>query len=98
MEIEQLKQEEKELTDRLVENKDKQRELNRIAFVAKYSVDVGDTVEWTDFKTQKKGVVSRIEFAGTIPYWYHAFLFNSDGKLGKIEMRIWKPESIKKVN
>ena len=89
MNLEQLKQQEKELTDLLIENRVKQRELNTIAFIQKNGFDVGDIVEWIDGKNQKKGIISEIECTGTIPYYYKAQLFNSDGKVGKRESRIW---------
>ena len=89
MNLEQLKQQEKELTDLLSENRSKQRELNKIAFIQKHGVNVGDTVEWMDGNTPRKGVISEIEFSGTTPNYYKAQLFNSDGKIGKRDMRIW---------
>ena len=89
MNLEQLKQQEKELTDLLSENRDKQRELNKIDFIQKHGVDVGDTIEWIDGNTPRKGIISEIEFRGTTPNYYKAQLFNSDGKIGKRETRIW---------
>lgn len=89
MNLEQLKQQEKELTNLLSENRSKQRELSKIAFIQKHGFDVGDAVEWMDGKTPRKGVISEIEFSGTTPNCYKAKLFNSDGKIGKREMRIW---------
>ena len=89
MNLEQLKQQEKELTDLLIENRVKQRELNTIAFIQKNGFDVGDIVEWMDGKNQKKGIISEIECSGTMPNHYKAKLFNSDGNVGKREVRIW---------
>lgn len=89
MNLEQLKQQEKELTELLSENRNKQRELNKIAFIQKHGVDVGDIVEWMDGNTPRKGVISEIEFSGTTPNYYKAQLFNSDGKAGKRDARIW---------
>lgn len=89
MDLEQLKQQEKELTELLSENRDKQRELNKIAFIQKHGVDVGDTIEWMDGNTPRKGVVLDIEFSGVTAAYYRALLFNSDGKVGKKEIRIW---------
>ena len=89
MELEQLKQQEKELTELLSENRNKQKELNKIAFIQKHGIDVGDTVEWMDGNTPRNGVISEIEFSGTTPNYYKAKLFNSDGKVGKRDMRIW---------
>lgn len=89
MTIEQLKEEETELTDRLSENRNKQRELYKIDFVEKYGADVGDTIEWMDGKTLKRGVVHNIKFSGVKPSLYEAFLFNADGAVGKRSNRIW---------
>ena len=89
MNLEQLKQQEKELTELLSENRSKQRELNRITFIQKNGFDIGDIVEWMDGKNQKKGIISEIECSGTIPNYYKAQLFNSDGKVGKREAIIW---------
>lgn len=90
MNLQELKQQEKELTDLLSENRSKQKELNKIAFIQKHGVDVGDIVEWMDSSNiPRKGVVSEIEFSGTTPNYYKAQLFNSDGKVGKRDTRIW---------
>ena len=89
MTIEQLEKQEKELNNLLSENRRKQRELNKIAFIEKHGIDVGDTVEWMDGNTPRKGVIGEIEFSGVNPNYYKAILFNSDGKLGKRYMRIW---------
>jgi hypothetical protein len=89
MTIEQLQQEEKELRILLSENRNRQRELNKNAFIQKYGIDIGDTVEWIDGNTPRKGVVSEIEFSGVNPNCYKALLFNSDGKVGKRDVRIW---------
>ena len=89
MTIEQLKQQEKELNELLSENRSKQRELNKIVFIEKHGIDIGDTVEWMDYKTPRKGIIEEIEFSGVNPNYYKAILFNADGKLGKRDMRIW---------
>ena len=89
MDLEQLKQQEKELTELLSENRNKQKELNKIAFIQKHGIDVGDTVEWMDGNTPRNGVISEIGFIGTTPNYCNAKLFNSDGKVGKREIRIW---------
>lgn len=100
MELEKLKQEEKEITELLSENLDKQRELNKIAFTQKHGVDVGDTVEWIDGKTPHKGIIAEIEFNRVTPKHFIAKLFNSDGKIGKREIRIWSYsfDSLKRVS
>lgn len=89
MSLEELVQQEKEIKELLARNQERQKLLNRIAFVEKYGVDIGDTVEWIDGKTPKKGVISKIEYSGVNPSHYIATLFNSGGKLGKRETRIW---------
>ena len=89
MNLDQLKQEEEKLLNLISENRSKQKELNRIEFVKKWGIDIGDTVEWVDGKTIRTGVISKIEYSGVNPYYYWALLFNSDGKLGKREIRLW---------
>ena len=91
--LEELKQQEKELTNLLVENRGRQRELNRIAFVQEYNADIGDTIEWLDGRTRRKGVIVEIEFSGVTPYYYRVQLFNADGNLGKRITRVWSPSS-----
>jgi hypothetical protein len=89
MTIKQLQKEEKELSRLLSENRNQQRELNKNAFIQKYGIDIGDTVEWIDGNTPRKGIVSEIQFSGVKPNSYRALLFNADGKVGKRDMRIW---------
>ena len=89
MNLEQLKQQEKELQDLLSENRNKQRELNKLSFIEKHGINIGDTVEWMDGNTPRKGVIKYIEFNGVKPNYYIANLFNSDGKVGKRDVRIW---------
>lgn len=88
MTIEQLKQQEKELNNLLSENRSKQRDLNKIAFVEKHGIDVGDTVEWINGSTPQKGIISKIEFSGVNANYYKAVLFNADGKVGKRKIRM----------
>jgi hypothetical protein len=97
MNIEQLKQEENKLVDLLIENRNKQRELNKIAFIEKHGVNIGDTIEWMDGKTPRKGVVTEIKFSGVDANYYKALLFNADGKIGKKESRIWSM-SLESIN
>lgn len=89
MNLEQLKQEEEILLNLLSENRSNQKELNRIEYVKQWGVDIGDTVEWLDGKITRTGVISKIEYSGVKPNYYWALLFNSNGKVGKREMRIW---------
>jgi len=89
MNLEQLKQQEKELQYLLSENRNKQRELNKLAFIEKHGISIGDTVEWMDGRTPRKAVIKEVEFSGVNANYYIASLFNSDGKVGKREMRIW---------
>lgn len=88
MDIKDLKKEEIELRGLIAENRQKQRNINKEAFIKMYRIDIGDAVEWVD-GTIKKGVIIDIEFSGVIPQYYKASLFNSDGKVGKRECRIW---------
>jgi len=89
MNIEELKIEEQALAKRLNENREMQRTINTAEFVKKWGVDIGDTVEWTEGSGKRSGVISRIESWSTTPSYFHAFLFNADGKLGKREVRIY---------
>jgi hypothetical protein len=89
MTIEQLEKEEKELSKLLNANREKQRELNKNIFISKLGIDVGDTVEWMDGSTLRNGMISEIEFSGVKPTYYKAVLFNSNGKIGKRDVRIW---------
>lgn len=90
--MEQLLQQEIELRKLLSENLTNQRELNKIAFIEKYGFVVGDIVKWRNGKESVKGVISEIEFFGVNPTYYKALLFNSNGKVGKREVRIWSFE------
>lgn len=85
----ELQKEEQELSELLSENRRQQRELNKLAFVEKHGVDVGYTVEWIESRTPRKGVISGIEFTGVNPVRYRVLLFNSNGKVGKRESKIW---------
>ena len=49
MTLQQLQQQEQELERLLSENRAKQREITKQAFVEKYGADVGDTIEWMDW-------------------------------------------------
>ena len=89
MEIDKLRQEEQDLLTLLSKNRQRQKELNKVDFVKKYGFDIGDPVEWMDGRTKREGVISRIEFSGVMPSYYHVNLYNSDWKVGKREMRIW---------
>jgi hypothetical protein len=89
MTTEELIQQEKELMEYLSSNRQKQRELNQIAFMDKHKVYIGDCVEFMDGKTKRTGIISGVEFSGVNPSYYICTLFNTDGKLGKREVRIW---------
>ena len=99
MTLKELEQEEQSLLNMLSENREKQKELHRIEFVKKFGIDIGDTVEWTEGQSLKTGVISKIEYGGVRPYFFHAYLLNADGKVGKREVRIWSSflHRIKKV-
>lgn len=89
MNLEQLKQQEKELMVSLSENRNKQRELNEIAFLQKYGIDIGDTVEWTDIGILKRGVISEVKFVNREPMYLKVKLLNTDGTVGKRYAIIW---------
>lgn len=92
MNLEALRQEEQQLMDLLTENRNKQREINKAAFVQKHGADIGDLVEWHSSKGARRGIISKIEFSNLNPSYYHAFIANANGKFGKREVRIWSFE------
>lgn len=98
MNLQELGIQEQELRNLLAENHNKQKELRVQEFIKKHGINIGDTVEWEDLYI-KKGVISKIEFSGNTPRYYHAYLFNADGKVGKREVRIWNNDlkTIKKI-
>jgi hypothetical protein len=103
MTIEQLQAEEKELLKLIHINQQKQRELNQLKFIEKYGANIGDTVEYSskmNGQTDKRGVISGIEFQNTTPYFYLVNLFNANGKLSQRPTRIWSFcfDSIKVIN
>ncbi len=89
MNLEQLQQEEQSLIELLSENRRKQRIINERNFVEKHGFDIGDTIKWVDGTTVRKGLIFMIEFSGVYPQYYMVRLFNSNGKVGKREARIW---------
>ena len=100
MTLEQLEQQEIELNNLLSENRGKQKELNAIAFIEKHGFNIGDKVEFSSGKNKKTGVISRLEFFGVRTAYYIINLFNSDGRIGKREQRIWNSElsTLKHIN
>lgn len=89
MTLVELENEEKSLSKLLSDNRAKQLALNKIAFVEKHGVDVGDKIQWRDGRSIKRGVVSGLVTPGTRVQGYLAFLINSDGNVGKRECRLW---------
>jgi hypothetical protein len=85
---EELKTQEKELLNLLSENRSKQRELSRIAFVEKHGYDIGDTIECMDGRTTRIGKIDSYTFYGTDIEGFKVTLFKSDGKLGTRQTRI----------
>ena len=92
MGIIELKEEEAGLIDLLNKNRAKQKELNRIDFIEKYGIDLGDEIEWQYGFEIKKGIISNIEFAGVNPKYFKVINFNKNGEIGKKEVRIWPQE------
>jgi len=73
----------------LSENRNKQRELNTIKFVEKTGIGIGDTIEWSEGITIKKGVVFAIKYYYQKPHHHIVNLFNADGRAGKREAHLW---------
>jgi hypothetical protein len=86
MKLEQLKQEERELNQKLSENLKKQKQILTDEFIQKHGANIGDLVEWGK---GQKGVISRIDYTGRTPYHYMVYLFNKDEKVGKREIRLY---------
>jgi hypothetical protein len=92
MKIEELKSEETNLLNLLKENRDKQREIYTTEYEESLSVGIGYKLEWMGGNTKRTGIVDRYEYAGVKPNYMICTLFNSDGKIGKRETRIWGSE------
>jgi hypothetical protein len=89
--IEKLIDEEKELLQKISENKKAQREYYTDLFCKKYKIKIGDTIKFKDGRKLVTGVIDRFEYyySGVNPVYIIVLLFNKDGKLGKREMRCW---------
>lgn len=92
MNLQELKEEEARLRDRLSENQRKQNEFRTAEFIEKHGAEVGDTVTWTYGNIEFKGVISKIDPRHGM--YYYALLFNKDGELGKREVCIYRPKTI----
>jgi hypothetical protein len=57
MTLEQLQQQEHELTQLLSENRAKQREIRRTEFYQRYGANIGDIVKWHNGITNRKGKI-----------------------------------------
>lgn len=87
MTLQQLQQQEQELERLISENRAKQREITKQAFVEKYGADVGDTIEWMDWGETKQGVLFSIrENACKVK------LLKKSGEVGVREAMIWPIE------
>lgn len=89
MNLEQLKQQEKELSDLLSVNRNKQRDYYTTLFCEKYKIKIGDTIKFKDGKDTVVGVINRFDYSGVKPNYPVVSLFNSDGKVGKREKRCY---------
>ncbi len=96
MTLEQLKQEETDLKQRLHSNKIQQNKIKIQDFANKLSVHVLDNVEFLSGNQKLSGVFTRIEirfgFVQAI-----VTLFKKDGSLGKMEHRVSQPSTLKKI-
>ena len=89
MNLQELEEEEKRLSELLSDNRQKQREINTDIFLSKYGVKIGDIIEFKDGKETITGMLHRIEYNGTKVYYPYVMQLNSDGKAGKREKRCW---------
>ena len=87
--IEKLIKEEKELLQKLSENRDLQCEYYTNLFCEKYKIKIGDTIKFKDGEDFVTGVIDHFEYSGVKPNYPIVLLFNQDGKVGKREKRCW---------
>lgn len=83
MTLEQLKAEEKEIKQKLMENHNRQRAINVTEWKQKHGLQEGDTVEFLDGQERKRGVFETISISGTeVSFCQKVRLFKKDGSLG----------------
>lgn len=99
-EIEELIKEEKDLLDKLLQNRSLQKEHNTILFCRKYGIRIGNTISFKDGNKLITGVLDHFEYSGVNVSYPIVRLFNQDGKIGKREVRCWYSnlETIKVIN
>jgi len=83
MTLEKLKEEEKDLNQKLMENRNRQRAINVTEWKQKHGLQEGDTVEFKDGNEVRRGVLQKIECYSTeVSYCQKVRLFKKDGTLG----------------
>ncbi len=83
MTLEQLKAEEKEINQKLMENRNRQRAINLTAWKQKRGLQEGDMVEYLDAGDVKRGILEVISMNGTdVSFCQKVRLFKKDGSLG----------------
>ena len=87
--IEKLINEEKELLQKISENREMQRKYYTDLFCKKYNIKIGDTIKFKDGKDIVIGVIDHFDYSGVKPSYPIVLLFNQDGKIGKRERRCW---------
>ena len=90
MNLEQLKQEEQQISKLLEENRDKQKHINATIFIEKNGFNFGDVIKFLDNKREKIGIIKELYFVGVNPYFYMVQLYNSNGELGKREVTLYE--------
>ena len=92
MTLEQLIQEERELTEKLMINKSLQKTIREVDFTAKTGISIGDLVSISG----KMAVICRIRHS----YFELDFLYRlilKDGSIGKREQRLYYNYNLKKT-
>ena len=87
--IEKLINEEKELLQKIFENREMQRKYYTELFCEKYKIKIGDTIKFKDGKDIVTGIIDHFDYSGVKPSYPIVLLFNQDGKIGKREKRCW---------
>jgi len=88
-EIEELIKEEKDLLDKLSQNRSLQEGYNTILFCQKYGIRIGDTISFKERNKLVIGVIDHFKYSGVTVSYPIVRLFNQDGKVGKREARCW---------
>lgn len=90
MTLEELKAENTRLHDLIKENVKAQQAITRVPFVEKWGADVGDTVEYNDGESIKRGVVKEIRFNHlNNPVSYSVWQVLPSGKVTAREAVVW---------